>query len=246
MDKFLINRKATGDSSSTPNNNNIDSCKQSRIEINLSDLTTDPGLRIRILDYNPNIRDEVGRAYLLKGPCQPRSHDFPYTAFGKRSRRFNPAWFDEFCTWLEYSISKNAAYCLCCYLFKPSFGDQGGGESFVGLGFTNWAKKENLTIHIGGVNSDHNQAWGKCEALLNRKQHIESIIIKHSNQARMDYKLRLIASIDCIRFLLRQGLAFRDHDEREDSDNRGNFIELLQFLADHNESIKEVTLNNAP
>ncbi|KAL6573705.1 hypothetical protein OROHE_002164 [Orobanche hederae] len=88
------------------------------MEINLPDLPTDPGLRIRILDYNPNIRDEVRRAYLLKGPCQPRSHDFPYTAFGQRSRRFNPAWFDEFSTWLEYSISKNAAYCLCCYLSK--------------------------------------------------------------------------------------------------------------------------------
>ncbi|KAL6573582.1 ubiquitin-specific protease ubp15 [Orobanche hederae] len=87
MDKFLIKRKATGDSSSTPNNNNVDRSKQSRMEINLPDLPTDPGLRIRILDYNPNIRDEVRRAYLLKGPCQPRSHDFPYTAFGQSSSR---------------------------------------------------------------------------------------------------------------------------------------------------------------
>ena len=42
MDKFLIKRKATGDSSSTPNNNNFDSSKQSRMEINLSDLPADP------------------------------------------------------------------------------------------------------------------------------------------------------------------------------------------------------------
>ena len=54
MDNFLIKRRATGDSSSTPNNNNVDSSKQSRIEINLSDLQIDPGLRI--LDYNLNIR----------------------------------------------------------------------------------------------------------------------------------------------------------------------------------------------
>ncbi|KAJ9558445.1 hypothetical protein OSB04_013059 [Centaurea solstitialis] len=220
--------------------------KQSRIEVNLADLPADPGLRIRILDYNPNIRDEVRRAYLLKGPCQPRSHDFPYTAFGKSSRRFNPAWFDEFSTWLEYSVNKDAAYCLCCYLFKLNVGDQAGGDSFVGLGFKNWARKDKLNTHVGGVNSAHNQARGKCEALLNKKQHIESVIIKHSDEARMDYKLRLIASIDCIRFLLRQGLAFRGHDECEDSNNRGNFLELLQFLADHNESVKAVTFKNAP
>ncbi|KAJ9564549.1 hypothetical protein OSB04_000515 [Centaurea solstitialis] len=187
-----------------PDINNDDSRKQSRVEVNLSDLPTGPGLRIRILDYNPNICDEVRRAYLLKGSCQPRSHDFPYSAFGQRSRRFNPSWFDDFSTWLEYSVSKDAAYCLCCYLFKPSIGDQGGGDTFVGLGFTNWAKREKLTIHVGGVHSAHNQAWGKCKALLNKKQHIESLVIKHSDQARRDYKLRLIASIDCIRFLLRQ------------------------------------------
>ena len=52
--------------------------------------------------------------------------------------------------------------------------------------------------------------------------------------------------IDCIRFLLRQGLAFRGNNENEASINRGNFIELLQFLADHNQSIEVVTLKNAP
>ena len=158
MDKYLTKRKTIGGSSSTPETDDVDKSKQRRVETNLTNLPADPGLRKRILDYNPNIRDEVHRAYLLKGPCQPRSHDFPYTLFGKKPRRFNPAWFDEFSTWLEYSVSKNAAYCLCCYLFKPSVGDQGGGETFVGLGFTNWAKKEKLTIHIGGVNGSHNQA----------------------------------------------------------------------------------------
>ncbi|XP_024038328.1 zinc finger MYM-type protein 1 [Citrus clementina] len=47
-------------------------------------------------------------------------------------------------------------------------------------------------------------------------------------------------------FLLRQGLVFRGHDESEESSNRGNFLELLKFLADHNEDIKAVTLENAP
>ena len=52
-------------------------------------------------------------------------------------------------------------------------------------------------------------------------------------------------SIDCIRFLLRQGLAFRGHNEYENSSNQGNFLELLRFLADHNEDIKDVVLKNA-
>ncbi len=68
---------------------------------------------------------------------------------------------------------------------------------------------------------------------------------KQSDQARSDYRIRLNASIDCIRFLLRQGLAFRGHDESETSKNQGNFLELLHFLADHNESINRVALKNA-
>lgn len=54
------------------------------------------------------------------------------------------------------------------------------------------------------------------------------------------------ASIDCVWFLLRQGLAFRGHDEGETSKNIGNFIELLQFLADHNKIIEVVTFKNVP
>ena len=69
---------------------------------------------------------------------------------------------------------------------------------------------------------------------------------RHSNQTRSEYRARLQASIDCVRFLLRQRLAFRSHDESEESSNRGNFLELLKFLADHNEDIKAVTLKNTP
>ncbi|XP_068339219.1 uncharacterized protein [Pyrus communis] len=43
-----------------------------------------------------------------------------------------------------------------------------------------------------------------------------------------------------------QGLAFRGNDEFEHSSNHGNFLELLQFLADHNEDVKAVTLKNTP
>ena len=54
------------------------------------------------------------------------------------------------------------------------------------------------------------------------------------------------ASIDCVRFLLRQGLAFRGDDESDNSRNQGNFLELLKFIAQHNDDINSVTLKNAP
>ena len=68
---------------------------------------------------------------------------------------------------------------------------------------------------------------------------------KQSDQVRADYHTRLTASIDCIRFLLCQGLTFYGHDESEKSTSEGNFLKLLHFLSDHNEDIKRVVLKNA-
>ena len=103
----------------------------------LEDIQADPALRTPISRGNPKLEDKIRRAYLQKGPCQPRGHDFPYKTMGKQLRRFNPAWFNEFSHWLEYSVTTNAAYCLCCYLFKLS--DK--ADAFVGEGFSNWKKK---------------------------------------------------------------------------------------------------------
>ncbi|KAL0560965.1 hypothetical protein IC582_001383 [Cucumis melo] len=63
-----------------------------------------------------------------------------------------------------------------------------------------------------------------------------------SIQVRAEYRTRLDASIDCTRFLLRQGLAFHGHDETDDSKNQGNFLELLRWLCNHNKDIEAMTL----
>ena len=54
------------------------------------------------------------------------------------------------------------------------------------------------------------------------------------------------ASIDASRFLLRQGLPFSGHEEKDDSANNGNFVELLKYTAEQNEVVSKVVLGNAP
>ena len=97
-----------------------------------------------------------------------------------------------------------------------------------------------LDSHVGKVNSAHNQAVKKSEDLLKERQHIQSILVKQSNKYKLEYRVELNAIVDCIKFLLCKGLAFCGHDESQGSSDRGNFLELLQFLGDHNESINEV------
>ncbi|KAH9752531.1 hypothetical protein KPL71_014733 [Citrus sinensis] len=90
---------------------------------------------------------------------------------------------------------------------------------------------ERLEEHVGGPNSAHNKAVGYCEDLMKQEQHVRTFFNKHSDQDRL---------------LLEQGLAFRGHDESDNSSNQGNYLRILRFLADHNEDIKKVTLKNAP
>ncbi|KAF8393618.1 hypothetical protein HHK36_021863 [Tetracentron sinense] len=251
MDKFLKRKSMTDLSPPILKKDCRDQVQPTSLpshpEVNLTDLPADPGLRIQISNYHPNDQDEIRRTYLQRGPCQPRNHNFPKTKFGKKLRRFNPSWFNEYGSWLEYSIIKDAAFCLCCYLFRlDNYREQAGSDSFVIEGFTNWKKNERFEIHVGGPSSVHNQAYRACQDLLNQKQHIQTVFSKQSDQVRREYRVRLNASIDCIRFILQRGLAFRGHDESEDSKDKGNFLELLQFLANHNESIKKFVLQNAP
>ena len=65
-------------------------------------------------------------------------------------------------------------------------------------------------------------------------------MVKQSNKDKHDYRVQFNAIVDSIRFLLCRGLAFRGHDESKGSSNKGNFLELVQFLGDHNESMNEV------
>ncbi|XP_075495869.1 uncharacterized protein LOC142533113 [Primulina tabacum] len=216
-------------------------------EFDFSQLPVDPGLRTPICEYNVNIRDQVRRAYLQKGPCQPSGYEFPKRKFGvSQCRRFNPSWFNEFGDWLEYSVEKDAAYCLYCYLFKTAKGKQAGGEAFVNEGSANWKCKDRLNIHVGQHDSEHHKARMNCETLMNQDEHIQSVLHKQSKQMRNDYSIRLNASIDCIRVLLRQGHSFRGHDETESSLNPGNFLIQLEFLGAHNKEINDVILKNAP
>ncbi|KAM4100214.1 hypothetical protein ACB094_05G051500 [Castanea mollissima] len=129
--------------------------KQTRIEVDVANLPTNLGLRIKISNYHPNERDQIRRHYLQNRFFQLVDHDFPQSQFGKTKRRFNPLY-----------IMKDATYCLYCYLFQ-------------------------------------------------------SILPTQSN-------------------------SFRSHDESKDSNNQGNFLELLQFFAKHKEEIDKVVLKNAP
>ena len=203
-------------------------------------LPHDPRERIPISSYNPNDQADVRKRYIALGACQPRGHDFPRKDIGGK-RRFVPSWFDTY-GWLEYSVKLDAAFCFICYLFKNKTAK--GGNSFVNGGFRLWNHTSKFDKHAAC--KSHRLAQEKFDSFSITGTSIANTLVKRTTEEKVMYKARLSYSLKCLRFLLRQGLACRGHDESEESLNKGKFLELLNWLAENFEDVNRVVLKNAP
>ena len=231
MERFYKRKAPEPDSGNNARNSRLD-------DINWEEeIKFDPGLRKQIDDYHPNVRERVRRKYLENGPCQPRTVHFPVTNIGGIPRRFVPEWFDEFGGWLEYSESKDRAYCFYCFLFRKK--KDGGYEAFVKNGWNGYHRKERLQNHVGNVGGSHYLAMKKCDDLLQTKQHIDVAFRDVSESAKKDCFTRLNGSIDVARILVKQGLPFRGHDESKKSLNKGNFREFRNFAEEQNPTLRK-------
>jgi hypothetical protein len=95
-----------------------------------------------------------------------------------------------------------------------------------------------LPEHVGGVNSVHNNCLKHCDDFKNQRQSIARQFTSASQEAEELYKIRLTSSLECSRFLMAQGMAFRGHDESPTSLNRGNFREIIDQYKDKNENVR--------
>ena len=113
------------------NNARPRSTEEEEEHVDISNLPPNPADRKPISQYKTaKVCDDVRRAYLLRGPCQPDGHVFGQTDFSGIQRRFNKEWFKTYKPWLEYSIKEDVAFCLVCYLFQNESIGRGGGDVF--------------------------------------------------------------------------------------------------------------------
>ncbi|KAM3266849.1 zinc finger MYM-type protein 1-like [Capsicum annuum] len=185
--------------------------------------------------------------YIEKGPCQPILKPYPSSEIGGRMHQFASSWFkDSHSTWLEYSVEKDAAYCLCCYLFKNKFVHKTMGDFYASKGFRGWNKAlERFRLHVGKVNSVHHKCYNKMLDLSNRRQSIQVVLDKHFEKSKSEYRMRLEASINVARLLLYYGLPFRGHHESESSSNQGYFLGFLWWHGDSHPDVGKVILEKA-
>ncbi|KAG8367295.1 hypothetical protein BUALT_Bualt16G0057500 [Buddleja alternifolia] len=185
---------------------------------NCLNIERDPGLRKLIWDYPIDERDKIRRAYLKVGPYQGIPEN-SLKCVDRHGRRFLPTSYKRFSDWLEYSPTKNAAYCLPCFLFvKPSA--KFGVNAFTSDGFQSWkkvndGKKCSFLIHEGSTpNSSHNKAVNQCHDLMNSLQHIVRIIDKQTTEQVAKNRLRVKVSIDIVKLCaLQVDSSSKRHDQ---------------------------------
>ena len=173
-------------------------------KLQFEEIDRDPGSRKQICKFPINKQDEIQRAYIEKGPYQPKNIDYPYND-DTHHRRFQPSWFNSHMDWLEYSPSTDAIYCLPCYLFSKKPIGRPGSDALISIGFSNWKKVKDgincpLIRHVRKEpNSPHKIAVKFCEDLKNYSRHIDKLIEKQMSKELENNQLRLKISVECTR-----------------------------------------------
>ena len=137
--------------------------------------------------------------------------------------------------WLTASTELNKLFCWPCLLFntsKRTWNDSG----FDSLNsFTKAAlKHQRSKLHMMSV--VHLKTFGECRVDLQLDEQRKREISVHNETVRKNRDI-LKRLIDCVIFLGQQ-LSFRGHNESRDSLNRGNYLELLTLLAEHDADLR--------
>lgn len=200
-----------------------------------------------IIPHDPGLRKEVlsdqEKKYLINlGPHQPKLKVFPND--GKNS--FCPEWYREF-EFLEYSTSKDAAFCFVCYLFPVGSGRSKSESAWRTEGVRNWRKMKSsgreksgkLQLHF---NSGAHKAalFDYCHFLVTAG-HIDILLDKEKRNLIIEEEKTLVFNRNVVKMLFdvtqtlaKQGIAFRGNVE-EDS----NFTQIVKLLSRHNLTLKQ-------
>ena len=139
---------------------------------------------------------------------------------GQRSRQFCCDWYTAF-PWLVLCVTHLKAFCAYCrYAAKRGLlTDKLSDNAFISNGFNNWKKAlERFEQHA--QSSSHKEALLKIELLEQ-----PTIVSQLNSQQKKEQKIRremLLITLSSLKFLVRQGLPVRGHEEIE-----GNLMQLL-------------------
>ncbi|XP_022529426.2 zinc finger MYM-type protein 1 isoform X1 [Astyanax mexicanus] len=182
-------------------------------------------------------------------PVQPMLKIYPRTKMGDRRRSFKAAWYNIH-PWLEYSKHSDSAYCFACRHFSPPKSSETVFDSVAG--FRNWKK---ATYKEGGFaiharSERHKQAmiaWRDYQKAVKNDATLLNALNKEHNKQITENRDYIKTIAEVLLLTATQNIAQRGHNESADSDNKGNFMAILETIAKHDKTVKKrlTSIHNA-
>ncbi|XP_045090034.1 uncharacterized protein [Aegilops tauschii subsp. strangulata] len=92
--------------------------------------------------------------------------------------------------------------------------------------------------HVGGPCSIHNISKTACDDFKNQGASVKSKVTTYSKGSLVKYETRVDTSLGIVSYLALLGEPFRGHDESSTSLNKGNFLELLDWVKERIPEVK--------
>ncbi|CAI6362872.1 unnamed protein product [Macrosiphum euphorbiae] len=185
---------------------------------------------------NENSNPVIDLGSLESGPKQPIL-SYPLKKIGKQNRSFSSKYYEKY-FWIEYSVHQDSLFCFVCRHFDNLNTSE---DIFKKIGFNNWKK-------LSDKLEKHSNCKSHCSSIEKYTQYKQSKIhgnvhTQLSDQFKTDIlnnQMYIQKIIDIILYLARQGLALRGHNEKQESSNKGNFLELCELFCkfDNNFNVK--------
>ncbi|KAJ8359025.1 hypothetical protein SKAU_G00155500 [Synaphobranchus kaupii] len=173
-------------------------------------------------------------------PVQPVLKEYPK----KNSRRFTPELYKTY-AWLEYSVQTDALFCFACRHFASTSlaaGEKSGARIFIDKGYSCW-KNIQTRLRDHSESKRHRSAvvaWAYFKSVnAGQKTSIANAINVNRSAEVRENRAHVMSLLKVTALLGRQGLAFRGHTEVSESDNKGNFLEFVDVLADTDDALQK-------
>lgn len=198
-------------------------------------------------EYNPNFSETDLLNFLRVTPLSKLTYEQRCELKNKRptpklnikqsvkkfTRSFQSSWYERF-SWLTGCSVKNKMYCYVCILFDSKDTEWcTEGISDLSNLIKKAVKHQSSKEHL--KNKESFQMLGKHRIEHAISEALRLSNLRHNETVSLNRQI-LRRIIQAIIFLCKQELPFRGHLEDESSHNRGNYLELLNLLA-QNESL---------
>ena len=124
--------------------------------------------------------------------------------------------------WLVYSETSGKVYCSSCKLFSDK-------QNAFTHGFDDWKNVHRITGHGNGNAHKNSVMSSVCLARKNSRTNTHLEIQYENEHSYWTKVLQRVVAV--IKFLSQRGLAFRGHNEVYGSNNNGNFLGIIELLA---------------